>query len=324
MDCAVKFTSIFGEHIENFLKEKRSLGFIYTTEEAILLRFDKYCSEKYLDDIQIDREFLHDWCSLGQNEKLANLNKRITAVRQFLLYMQSIGVREYLPATQGRPEIVVPHIFTAQEYLDFFETVDTYLPQKQPHCYRMANEYKVLFRIYACCGMRNTEAAGIAMTCVDLEEGVWTILNSKGAKDRLVYLPDDLAELCRSYRTYLEHELGFSSPWMFPGKDPQFPLPNTTVDSVFNRFWSMTPHAACCNNKPTVHDFRFTYITNRINLWASQGVNTNTMLPYLSAQCGHKSMKETYYYYHTSKELFDSIHSKDKLSAEIIPEANYE
>ena len=66
--------------------------------------------------------------------------------------------------------------------------------------------------------MRNNEAAGIAVENVDLDNGILTILDSKGSKDRLVYLPDDLRESSRRYFDYLKDELGYVPKWFFPGK----------------------------------------------------------------------------------------------------------
>ena len=65
----------------------------------------------------------------------------------------------------------------------------------------------------------------------------------------------------------------------------------------FTRFWNKTPYANC-SNKPTVHDFRFSYVVSRMNLWAEAGVDLQVMMPYLSRYLGHKSTNETFYYYY--------------------------
>jgi len=46
------------------------------------------------------------------------------------------------------------------------------------------------------------------------------------------------------------------------------------------------------------------------------------LLPYLSVYCGHKSMEETYYYYHVYKDLYDVIDQMDKTSPAVIPEVH--
>lgn len=178
-----------------------------------------------------------------------------------------------------------------------------------------------MFRWYLCCGLRNAEAAGILTENVDLETGTLTILDSKGNKDRLVYLPDDLLESTRQYHSYLTDTLGKESKWFFPGMDTEKPLPNTTVDGVFNRFWNKTPYANC-SNKPTVHDFRFSYVVSRMNLWAEAGVDLQVMMPYLSRYLGHKSINETFYYYYLVKEAYKTIEKKDTIADDVIPEVS--
>lgn len=176
-----------------------------------------------------------------------------------------------------------------------------------------------MFRWYLCCGLRNAEAAGILTENVDLETGTLTILDSKGNKDRLVYLPNDLLESTRQYHSYLTDTLGKESKWFFSGMNPEKSLPNTSVDSVFNRFWNKTPYANC-SNKPTVHDFRFSYVVSRMNLWAEDGVDLQVMMPYLSRYLGHKSTNETFYYYYLVKEAYKTIEKKDTIADDVIPE----
>jgi len=43
-------------------------------------------------------------------------------------------------------------------------------------------------------------------------------------------------------------------------------------------------------------------------------------MPYLQKYLGHKSIQESYYYYHTSKQLFDAIRIRDKTADVVIPE----
>lgn len=316
-----QFYSILAPFIEGLLTEKRSLGFDYHTEELILVRFDRYCSEVGLETPNITKAFLDKWCSQTDNEGLSNKVKRISAVRQLMLYMVSMGIQVYLPNSGGKKQAVLPHIFTQGELLEFFNQVDTYKPISDHSVdKRLAKEYMVLFRLIYCCGLRNSEGCGIASEQVDISNGVLTILNSKGNKDRLVYMAADLSELCREYFEYLCNELSFRPKWFFPGRDPQKPLRNTSIDRVFNRFWAETDYASSCNNKPTVHDLRFTFVTDRINTWAIEGIDIAVMMPYLQKYLGHKSLQDSYYYYHTSRQLYEAIKIKDKTAGQVIPE----
>ena len=321
----VTFKSVLADHISGMLMEKRAAGYDYRTEEAILLRFDDYCVKNSLAGPVYTKEFLSGWCEQSSSEGTANHNKRISVVRQLSLYMMSMGIPVYLPKSCLKTETVLPHLFTDEERTGFFHEVDCNVPQlTAPYAQRMADEYKVLFRVIYCCGLRNSEACGIAFENVDVDHGILTILDSKGNKDRLVYMGEELTCLCQDYSKYICSLLGGQPRWFFPGKDPAKPLPNTTVDTVFSRFWNRTVFSKGCSNKPTVHDLRVSFITDRINLWTRQGVHVESMLPYLARYVGHKSVQEIYYYYHTSEKLFASIRSADRTSQAVIPEVDYE
>ena len=291
-----------------------------SSEELVLNRFDTYCLEKDLATAEITKDFLSEWMERKGSEGAHNQGKRISCVRQLLLYMAARGIRVYIPHDFCHFKRPLPHIFDPLELEAFFYEVDSYTPNSNNRAVRrMAVEYRLLFRFYCCCGLRNNEAAGIAGENVDLESGVLTIINAKGQKDRLVYLPQDLLDSCRDYYRWLCGELHTLPKYFFPGMNPDRPIPNTTVDSVFSRYWNRTRYAGC-GNKPTVHDFRFTFVVRRMNLWSEAGMDLQVMMPYLSRYLGHKSINETFYYYYLVHEAYQTVEKKDTVAADVIPE----
>ena len=310
-------------HIEGLLAEKRALGFAYETEELILERFDAYCVERGLDRPQITRDLLDGWLVRSPTEGAHNHAKRVSVVRQLALHMASLGLDAYVPRELPSAGTKLPHILTAKERSAFFAQVDD--AGRYAHTdaqRRLAVEYRVLFRLIYCCGLRNSEACGLPVGSVDLATGALTISQSKGRKDRVVHMADDLRRLVADYLAWLGRRLGSEPEWLFPAKDPTRPLPNTTVDRVFNRFWAAT--GIECSDKPVVHDLRFSFITDRVNLWALEGADVDAMMPYLSRYVGHTSLQSTYYYIHTSERLREVIAKYDVTGSSAIPEADYE
>ena len=271
-------SSIIAPYIDGLLEEKRANGYSYDSEELVLNRFDKYCSERGLDTLEITRDFLDGWMERRECEGAFNHGKRISCARQLLLFMATCGLKVYIPHDFCHFKKALPHIFEIEELSDFFEQLDSYIPRNHPHEKRLAYEYRLLFRWYLCLGLRNAEASGIATENVDLEKGILTILDSKGNKDRLVYLPEDLRVSSCRYFDMLQKALGFWPEWFFPGMKPHAPIPNTSVDAVFNRFWARTKFSDC-SNKPTVHDFRFSFVVYRMNSWAEEGIDLSVMMP---------------------------------------------
>ena len=318
------FGSVVAPYIEGLLAEKRAMGFVYDTEELVLARFDAYCRERGLAAPAITREFLGEWLERSPTEGAGSHARRVCAVRQLMLYMASTGIDAYVPRELPRVDVKLPHIMTDDERLAFFEQVDAYRPACGCAAYRrLAVEYRVLFRVIYCCGLRNSEACGIPSDRVDLAAGTLSIAQSKGRKDRVVYMAGDLTALCADYFSWLRRDLGFAPAWFFPSKDPGKPLVNTSVDRAFNRCWNATEFAPRCSDKPVVHDLRFSFITDRVNRWALDGVDVDAMMPYLSRYVGHKGLQSTYHYIHTSDRLRDVVARYDVTGSSAIPEADY-
>ncbi len=320
MESSINFKSILAPYMTGLIQEKRSMGYSYKTQEYILGRFDAYCLENGLPSEEIGRDFLKGWMERRETEGCFNQAKRISIVRQLLMYMASCGIDVYIPHDFSRLEKVQPHIFDRQELVELFGVIDAYRPEKaNAAAIRLADEYRLLFRLYCCCGLRNSEAASLAAENVDLETGVLTIVDAKGNRDRLVPMPDDLRDSCTRYYHYIADVLGFTPEWFFPGRDPHRPLGCGSVCLVFSRFWSQTRYAGC-SNKPTVHDFRFTFVVERMNRWAEQGADLKVMMPYLSRYLGHKSTDETFYYYWLASDAYHTVAKNDTLAGSVIPE----
>lgn len=321
MTKAFEFDSILSTYLQGVIEEKRSAGYTYDTEGMILKRFDQYCIDKHLKSTKITKEFLSDWMSQSDDEKEMQQAKRISCVRQLLLYMASMGMDVYIPSHFCNFGVHLTHILAPEELSAFFHELDLLTTESHArHSKRMIFEYRMLFRLIYCCGLRNSEAAGIAMKNVNLDNGVLSIYNSKGRKDRLVYMQDDLTGLCRDYYSELSQHLNCFPEWLFPGMNINQPIPNTSVDNKFSVIWSRTEYAETCTKKPTVHSLRFTFVVNRINEWIREGADINVMLPYLSRYLGHKTVNETFYYYYYVKEANDIVREKDKTSKLVIPE----
>lgn len=323
MTTSRKLTSNLALYIRGLVQEKQAMGFDYRTEEEYLYKLDQYFTVKQIDTPSFTKEMLSEWCEKRSGEGTFGHVHRISALRALSKYINSMGIPAYYPRELPKTERTLPHILTNEELKAFFTAVDSYAFKiKGKIFHRLGQEYRVLFRLIYTCGLRNSEAGKLPTKCIDLESGTLTI-TSKNNKTRLVYLSEDMRSLCQEYYSYICNELGFEPEYFFPGRKQNKPLDPTSVSAIFKKYWLMTDYATC-NNPPTPHDLRFTFITHRINQWALEGKDIDSMMPYLSRYVGHTNLQETYYYYHVSEELFDVIRNKDTVSAAVIPEARYE
>ncbi len=312
------YNSIFSSFIEGLIQQKRADGFIYEYEEYILKTFDDFCIAKGVCFPMITRDLAMDWAIQRPTEGVNYRNKRVSFLRQLSLYMNSLGINSYIPHHTASSATSVPHILSEEELKSFYKMVDSYLPDNEKW-YRFSLEYQVIFRLYYCCGLRLAEVCNLKVMDVNLDDGILRIIHSKGNKDRLVYMADDVTELCSKYHTRMKSILGWSE-WFFPGKVPEEHIQKTSMDKKFKQLWNMTPFSTSCDKTPTIHALRHTFVVNKMNEWMLEGISLNVMMPYLSRYLGHSTVKGTFYYYHQVDRAFQIVREKDKLSNKVIPE----
>ena len=315
------YQSVLAPYIQDFINEKRSLGFIYNVDGYQLYRFDKYWKQNEFPDASITAKRLEKWICASPGESKNSHFRRIGATRNLVVYLYSLGIESDIPLITIKKDRPLIHVLDKTELAELFDMVDTYVPHSaNPADFRMADEYPIMFRLYYNCGMRNGEVCSLKTSDVDLRSGVITIYDGKNHKDRLVYLPDDLRDLASRYFQSLKASLGYEPYWFFPGRVPDKPVLKHSIDKKFRQFWHMTSCSEHCDKDPTPHSLRHGFVVDRINRWVLEGVDINVMLIYLSKYLGHKNPDESFYYYHLASDAFRIIRQKDTMSEDVIPE----
>lgn len=323
MDEKSAYTSAISTYISGFIDEKHALGYKYINGSRIMRRFDKYWAEHNYGNVGLSPENLADWMQMKDSEGAANLLGRISIIRQFAKYLNGLGIKSHIPPVEVRYEVPARQPFSKSEIKELFCQIDAYAPSNHARSgapIHIANEYPILFRLIYLNGMRLSEACNLHTSDLDLENGIITILDGKGHKDRLIYLADDTTTLCIKYLGYLRNILNEEPIWLFPGVNPHKHLHISSVEYRFDACLKKTTFIKNRSIKPTIHDLRHTFVVDRINQWMEQGLSFDHMLPYLSKFLGHKSFKETFYYYHYVEEAVKLIRRKDQVIEKVIPE----
>ncbi|KKN00748.1 hypothetical protein LCGC14_1134710 [marine sediment metagenome] len=312
------YNSSLASYISGLITQKQACGYIYEFEAYILGLFDRFCTEHGYNSGTLTRNMVMQWAIQRPTEGKNYRNQRVSFVRQLALYMQSLGIDSYIPRYFESETVVVPHILSQEELLSFFRVVDAYM-QPQTSFRRRVPTYQVMFRLFYCCGLRLAEVCYLPRSCVDLVKGIFKILQSKGDKNRLVYLADDVLAMCRKYDAKMQALIP-DREWFFPGWYLDKPFLKTSIDKKFREFWNLTPFADKVDKRPTIHCLRHTFVVDKMNEWMLTGIDINTMMPYLSRYLGHSSIAETHYYYHTIEQAFSVIRQHDTIAKRVIPE----
>jgi len=289
------YNSLFASQIRSMLDFRASIGRSYRELSFNLQSFDRFVCSNYPEAYKLTQELAQEWCADGASA--TGSGYKMTAMRSFGKYLVSIGIDAFIfPASwipQKRAEL--PHIFTDAELQQFFAAADS-VP---PHFNSPMWEYviPVVFRIIFACGLRPQEARLLKRVDVDYANHVILVTESKGNKDRLLPICDDLAELCRNYDDIADcgqpnREFFFQSP-----KGNAYR--NAWLTAQFHRVRKLAGGIA---EGSVPYDLRHNFATQTLMRWAEEKRDFNKWLPYLSTYMGHETFNSTYYYVHLVPE----------------------
>jgi integrase/recombinase XerD len=316
------YNSQFKLYIEGLIKQKHILGFPYLESERVLKKFDMFCLEYFPDESTFTREIGQRWAVIKSTEKPVSFQNRMAPVRELARYMSRLGINAYIiPATftPKHAERRVPHIFTDRELKLFFTATDIMEVNNRSTIRHFI--VPVIFRLMYCCGLRPAEARMLKIKDVDLSSGALNITESKGHKDRIVMMSEDVRALCVNYYIQRQH-ICPESEYFFPSQlEHGSPFTSEWLIKMLRLCWKNSGIREYSGNTPIPYDFRHTYVTKRLYLWMKEGKDLEGMLPYLSAYLGHERFSHTAYYIHLVPEFFPQMSQMDlNRFSELIPE----
>ena len=186
--------------VEQYLVERRRLGFQLDTMGHALVRFSRYASEvRHRGPLTV--ELMATWARQAKSGQ----GTRATSARQLLLLRPfTRWLQQFEPATEVPDEAifgpipgrVAPHIYREDEIVQLLHTASRVGPPGSLRGVVM----QTLFGLIACTGLRISEALALSDADVDLKSGVLTIRQSKFGKSRLVPLHPSAVQALARYR----------------------------------------------------------------------------------------------------------------------------
>ena len=289
------YNSLFAPQIKSMLDFRATLGKSYRTLSYNLQSFDRFVCINYPEATKLTQELAQKWCADGTSVTASG--HRMYAMRDFGKYLESIGVDTFIfPASwipKSRADL--PHIFTNAELQQFFAASDSIAP----HFNSPMWEYiiPVMFRLIYACGLRPQEARLLKRRDVDYENRVIFVTESKGNKDRLLPICDDLAELCHRYDGIADCKQPNRAFFFQSPKGEAYRA--SWLTAQFHRVRKLAGGIA---EGSTPYDLRHNFATQTIMRWAEEKRDFNKWLPYLSTYMGHETFNATYYYIHLLPE----------------------
>lgn len=320
-----RFVSGLAPQIQGLLEVKHAMGLPYEESERHLHHFDAMCAQHYPGQGSLSREMAMEWVVKRPGEHVNGQMRRITPVRQLAKYMASLGDDAYVIPTgiPGRQIHYHPHIFSHQELRALFDAADAI--KLSPYGGQRQLIIPVIFRMIYCLGLRPGEARKLHRNDVDLDHGSVLIRESKGHKDRMVFMSPDLHEYCRHY----DAAIGIFRPDripFFPNHHGDF-YSQSTPDCWFHELLTAVgPHIMSSpGSPPRPYDLRHAHVIEVINRGVHDGKSPEALVAYLSLHLGHSDTEDTWYYFHLAADFHPELRSIANTDIEsLFPEAHHE
>lgn len=314
--------------VDDYLAERRCLGFKTRTGGLTLASFARYVASEYHQG-PLTVNLMSDWARLDKTQRQSpgTWARRLKLLKPFTRWL-----RQFEPLTEvpdesvfgPLPGRVAPHIYGEDEIVELLNAARTLNPQSG---LRPAT-FETLFGLIASVGLRVSEALALLDADVDLKDGTLTIRQTKFKKSRLLPLHLSTVEALARYRQLRSRQVPTTAEMpLFVGTRGQRlgqPLGERQVHRVF---LELRDHLDWvdrgCHGGPRIHDLRHSFVVRRVMLWHEQGIDVDQAMLSLSTYLGHAKISNTYWYLTGVPELMALASNKFEHFAEA-PEAGDE
>lgn len=290
----------FAEHVDDYLRLRRSFGFKLVEHERLLPRFAAHLDELHAETVTT--ELALAWAlerDLPAGSTVPGV--RLLIVRGFARYMIGLDPRTEIPPA----ELIRPHgkrrapfIYTDADIAALMEQAGSGIRYAL-----VAATVETLIGLLAVTGMRVSEAIKLDRADIDWGQGVLLVRDSKFNKSR--YLPVHPSTLDALQRYAALRDRGCPNPL-----GPSFfvslrhgRLYDCAVQKTFRRVCQQAGVGATAPFPPRLHDLRHSLAVNTLLGWYREGADVQARLPVLSTYLGHLNPAYTYYYLSAAPEL---------------------
>jgi integrase len=303
-----------------YVSYKKSLGYTFGKSFMYSIRnMDRFFKNYHFDRPRLTKEMVLSFTAHRENESLKTQHMRMSLVRQFAIFMNTLGYDAYVhPAKLIKlDKTFTPYIFTHDEISKIIKVSDNLKACNRSPNYHLI--YPVLIRLLYGCGLRISEALSLKISDVNLKEKILTITKSKFNKSRLVPMSESLTKILTDYASKMIFSVK-EDGYFFPAPDKG--KYNRTV--IYVKFRNILKEAGITNSKGThLHNLRHTFAVHALEKMVSQGRDIYCSLPVLCTYLGHSGIESTQKYLRLTTQSFSSITSSlENLYEGVFPEVN--
>ena len=192
----VVFQSALGPAMDQLLIMRRSLGYCDRTLPTYFASFDRYLVSHVGHSAWLTRATAEAWASSKPNLKPAPRSHRLSSLRILARYLVGQHPETYVPGPgPGLTSHFRPHIYTPAEIQSLLKEASLLKPVGSLR----PRTFVTLIGLLYCTGLRVSEALGLRLADVDVDEGLLIVRNAKFHKTRAVPLQSNAKEAVAAY-----------------------------------------------------------------------------------------------------------------------------
>lgn len=179
---------------------------------------DRFFGNYHFDTPRLTKEMVRAFTAYRENESLKTQHQRMSLIRQFAIFMNTLGYDAYIHPTEfiKLGKVFTPCIFTYDEISRIIKASDNLkICNCSPNRHLI---YPVLVRMLYGCGLRVSEALSLKVSDVNLGDSILTVTKSKFNKSRMVPMSASLTKICTDYAEKMHFGIK-DSRYFFPAPD---------------------------------------------------------------------------------------------------------
>jgi len=305
-----RFSSVLAPRFESYIALHRAAGADYRGPARILGRFDRFLSEEDWQGSSLTQEIVERYARSLSRLSDRTRYGRVCLLRRFCFYLRQFDPDAYVPdpgSPRNNKVRVDLYVFTETQVKALLQAA---LQLPPPDSLRPMTAHTLFGLVYSC-GLRISEAIGLDLADVHLQERKIFIHKSKFQKSRWVPMSPSTA-------TALGHYIERRTT-LFPAtpKDPVFVHlrgGRFFRQTVYSDFRQALQRCGLRGGKgspgPRIHDLRHAFACQRLLEWYRQGRDVNALLPALATYMGHSCISYTQTYLHATPELMQAANER--------------
>jgi integrase/recombinase XerD len=287
------------EHVRDYLRLRRALGFKLRFEGVVLPQLVAYLADAGSATLTADLAIA--WAGLPQGAKPIFLAHRLGAARGFAKYLQTIDPTAQVPPSgiwPTRSPRPAPYLWSMTDIGRLLDAA-----RKLPSPLRAAT-HETLLGLLAVTGMRVGEALGLERDDVDLRGGVLLIREAKFDRERLVPLHPSTTDKLRGYADRRDRLIPTPRTRAFFVTGTGAPLRYSGVHATFVDLTTALG-LRTTSVRPRIHDLRHSFAVRTLVDWHRAGIDVGARMAVLSTYLGHVHPGGTYWYLSAAPELME-------------------